>query len=227
MTARRSILCFVKAPVKGAVKSRLARAVGEDAALALYRCFVSDTLATLGKAASRLVICYHPADRRHDVESWLGASRSYMPQEGRDLGERMRNAFARAFSYGHEKAILIGSDIPDLPLAVIEEAFAALTVHDATIGPAADGGYYLIGFRSDTFLTDAFSGITWSTRAVFKETIEILRLRGRRVHVLRAWRDVDTIHDLKDLLEKNRNGTFRDSATMSLLRSRNLFRPLR
>lgn len=223
MSLRGCVLYFVKVPAKGTVKSRLAEAVGADAAVEIYRRFVRDFLATLDRVSQPSVICYHPASAGRDIEAWLGPSRSYLPQEGPDLGGRMRDAFLRAFSRGFDRALLIGSDIPDLPPCVIEEAFDALRDHDAVMGPASDGGYYLIGFRRDSLVDEVFTGLTWSTGTVFSETMEIFRLRGTSVHVVQEWRDVDTIDDLRDLLERNKTGDFSDSATISLLRSLNLF----
>ena len=130
----------------------------------------------------------------------------------------MENAFAHLFSSGFERGLLIGSDIPDLPHELIEEAFSALDEKDAVIGPASDGGYFLIGFRHSTFLRDIFRGIAWSTGSVYRETMEIFEKAGYRVHVLHEWSDVDTIDDLRSLYRRNRNTSFRDSLTMSCCR---------
>ena len=108
----------------------------------------------------------------------------------------MKRAFVQAFSDSVEKALLIGSDIPDLSISLIDEAFNALDTSDAVIGPAHDGGYYLIGFNKATLLPDIFDGILWSTGSVFHQTMKILQESRLRVHVLTELRDVDTFDDL-------------------------------
>jgi rSAM/selenodomain-associated transferase 1 len=213
-----SIILFVKAPEKGMVKSRLASALGEETALHIYKSFVLDIIDMLKKRAQPLKICFHPADSKETVVNWLGEGFSYMPQRGEDLGERMENAFVDSFSEGIAKVVLIGSDIPDLPSTVIDEAFSSLDFTDAVIGPASDGGYYLIGFRKSTFLADVFHGVPWSAGAVFRETMKIFGRSGLRVHVLPEWYDVDTLNDLRSLFIRNTDTEFRESQSMSICR---------
>jgi uncharacterized protein len=210
-------LLFIKAPVKGLVKSRLAAVLGEDTALELYRRFVLDILDTLDRTGMPVRVCYAPPDNGGAVTGWLGPVRQYQPQEGSDVGQRMENAFRHAFSGGFSRAILIGSDIPDLPAPLLSEAAAALLTQDAVIGPARDGGYYLIGFRHDTFLPAVFHGISWSTGAVFEQTMAAFAREGKKVHTLPFWQDVDTADDLKDLAARSRRSAFSSSRTMSFL----------
>jgi hypothetical protein len=143
---------------------------------------------------------------------------THVPQEGNDLGEKMKNAFVRSFSAGTEKAVLIGSDIPDLSMAIIDEASVSLDTCDAVIGPASDGGYYLIGFRKDSFLPGVFEGIPWGTESVCGETLRLLYRAGCRVHVLPEWHDIDTADDLRSLFVRNEHSAFRKSKTMSIIR---------
>jgi len=203
------------------VKSRLAVVLGQDAALELYRNFVLDILALIGKSGVRCRICYHPPGSGETVKNWLGGHLQYTPQEGNDIGERMERAFRRAFSEGASRAVLIGSDIPDLPPDLLLDAFGRLDRTGAVIGPAKDGGYYLIGFRNDAFFPGIFRGMEWSTDTVFSKTLQILEHEQREVSVLPTWQDVDTIDDLKDLMSRNRNGDFSASRTMNCLLSHN------
>jgi rSAM/selenodomain-associated transferase 1 len=209
-----SILLFIKSPEPGKVKSRLASAIGEESALDIYRAFVLDIVGTLKKGNRSITIAFYSEDAEA-VVNWLGKDLVYIPQKGKDLGARMRNAFHDVLSQGHEKAVLVGSDIPDLPFEIIDEAFSALEEKDAVIGPASDGGYFLIGFKKDTFLPDIFHGIAWSTDSVYRETMKVFERAGHRVHILPEWRDVDTLDDLRSLYMRNRNTGFRDSLTMS------------
>jgi hypothetical protein len=213
--ADRLLILFIRFPERGKVKSRLAAALGEAQTLDIYRAFVHDTITTLKQGTHSLTIAFYPGDSGEAMIDWLGKGFEYIPQRGADLGERMESAFLNAFSGGFGRVLLVGGDIPDLSAAVIEEAWAALAKNDAVIGPASDGGYYLIGFRKETFTRDIFHDIRWSTDSVFTETMTMLAKSGRRVHILPGWMDVDTVEDLRSLFLRNRHSPFRDSHTMS------------
>ncbi len=216
------IVLFVKYPEKGVVKTRLVPDLGEDDALGLYRCFVSDTLDNLTTGSRPVRISFYPPDRERLIGEWLGDYPSF-PQRGDDLGERMMSTFLHFFSEGFSRVVILGSDIPDLPMTVIEEAFDSLGDHDAVIGPASDGGYYLLGLTREGFRPDLFRGMPWGTAAVFGLTMEVFRREGIMVHSLPEWRDVDTPDDLRALWERAHVNGFRESRTVSFLRSRRIF----
>ena len=195
----RCLLFFVKYPEKGKVKSRLATVIGDDSAVSLYKNLVAQMLSTLKEGTFPLYICFFPKNAQKPVKNWLGREYHYIPQNGKDLGERMRNGFINGFAMGYKRVVLIGSDIPDLPMKYIEEAFKSLKEMDAVIGPAFDGGYYLIGFNLSTFSPQVFEGITWGTENVFEETMRKLKRFRRTVHTLPYHRDIDTAEDLKRL----------------------------
>jgi rSAM/selenodomain-associated transferase 1 len=195
----RCLLFFVKYPEKGKVKSRLASVIGEQPAAKLYRGFIMQMLSTLKTGDFPLSICFYPKNSLKALKEWLGSQYHYIPQKGKDLGERMRNAFTEAFKIGFTRVVLIGSDIPDLPLEFIEEALTSLKTMDAVIGPALDGGYYLIGFKEKTFSPQVFKGIAWGTENVFDETMQTLKKLRRKVYTLPYQRDIDTVEDLKSL----------------------------
>jgi len=217
------LIVFVKYPQKGKIKSRLARYYDDNFVTGLYENFVFDILKTVDNGDYRLQIYFHPPEKETAIKKLLTGNYQYRPQRGTDLGARMKNAFADCFSEGFKSAVLIGSDFPDLPLKIIEDAFAVLdSPSDAVIGPAADGGYYLIGMKTETFLPDIFSGLPWSTAYVFSETLKILQACGQRTEILPEWRDVDTRDDLISLMERNKSTAFADSRTMEyLMASRN------
>ena len=197
MTNRSVVLLFIKSPEKGKVKSRLAKAIGEDAALDVYKCLVWNTLENLKGGKYPFRLCFYPPDSSAIIKKWLGDTYDYAPQHGRDLGEKMKSAFVQAFSDVVEKVLLIGSDIPDLSISLVDEAFNALDTSDAVIGPAHDGGYYLIGFNRDSFLPDIFQGIAWSTDSVFYQTMKVFGKSALTVHLMKVLRDVDTFDDLE------------------------------
>ncbi len=212
------VLLFIKAPQKGLVKSRLAAAIGPDAALELYKSFVLDVVEMLQDAGYPFRICFYPVAAQGAVSDWLGPRHQYAPQEGDDLGERMKNAFQRIFSEGYRRAVLIGSDIPDLAKAVLQESFASLEKNDLVLGPAADGGYYLMGFNKDSFLPELFHGIEWSSPTVFRDTVDIARAAKRSLHLAPEWNDVDSVQDLRKLFKRNESTGFTGSRTMTYLR---------
>lgn len=211
------ILLFIKAPRKGRVKSRLAAVLGQDTALELYRNFVLDILASIETSGMPFRICYHPPDSGEEVKNWLGNGLQYMVQEGKDLGDRMEKAFRRVFSEGSSRAVLIGSDIPDLPPALLRDAVERLDRTGAVIGPSKDGGYYLVGFRDDAFLPGIFSGPMWGTDTVFSKTLQIFEQERREVSVLPAWQDMDTLDDLKELKKRCHGSAFCAPRTMAYL----------
>jgi rSAM/selenodomain-associated transferase 1 len=211
------VIIFIKAPEKGTVKTRLAASLGDVPVLALYKAFVSDLMKMLKKGRYPLQISFYPPDAGAKIEKWLGRSYHLTSQRGDDLGERMMNSFREAFFQGFQSAVLIGSDTPDLPCSIIDEAFLSLKDHDAVIGPSIDGGYYLIGFRRETFLPATFEGIPWSTAEVFWKTTEILCDKQYRVHILPELRDIDTLHDLRIFFDEHKGKDFTESATMKYL----------
>lgn len=212
------ILFFVKYPVLRGVKTRLAEHVGHDVATDLYKSFVADILTTLHTLSVNFKIVFYPPDVGDQFHQWLGEKYSYAPQIGRDLGQRMKNAFLQAFSDGFNSVVIIGSDSPDLPADYLDLGFTALDTNDVVVGPSSDGGYYLIGFAREAFLPDAFEQITWSSTNVFERTLNILKQHKQRVYLLPQWHDVDSASDLNKLLERNRNTIFGLLSTISVIR---------
>ncbi|MCF8111230.1 MAG: TIGR04282 family arsenosugar biosynthesis glycosyltransferase [Desulfobacteraceae bacterium] len=191
------LILFVKAPVPGAVKTRLAEDLGVYPSVRLYRAFAADILAAINRMNINLRIFYHPAKHLRLMREWLGENAPLFVQQGADLGERMHNALCCTAAEGFRSVVLIGSDIPDLNEQIINSAFSALAEHPAVIGPAMDGGYYLIGFRSRFIFSEAFTGIDWGSPAVLEKTLQRFREKGREVSALSALRDIDTRQDLQ------------------------------
>jgi uncharacterized protein len=223
MIKDRCLLIFTKYPEKGMVKSRLARRFGDDFAAALYKNFILDLLVALEDIACRVRLYFYPPEKETEIRELLGDNYVYRPQCGADLGERMSNAFTRSFAEGFTSTVLIGSDLPDLPRRIIEDAFAALEDQaDAVIGPAADGGYYLIGLKEHTFTPEIFRSLGWSTSSVLAQTTNILQAGGHGLCFLEEWSDVDTDDDLLNLIVRNRTTAFAHSRTMAFLKQNKL-----
>lgn len=211
------ILLFVKYPEEGQVKSRLSVDLKEISAVELYRNFVIDLLCRLNDLGVSFRICCFPETSLGEFEAWLGDRYVFVPQHGKDLGERMSNSFSQAFLKGFRRVVVIGSDSPDLPGGFLKEALSSLANYDSVLGPTADGGYYLIGFRDDTFLPEAFEDIAWSTNTVFQKTRNILESVGHKTHIMPPWHDIDTLEDLKGLVLRNKKTPFNSSKTMHYL----------
>jgi rSAM/selenodomain-associated transferase 1 len=217
----KSILFFVKYPSPGKVKTRLAGYVGEEMALGLYKCFVKDLMNTLSMVNADLLICYRPEVSIDRMKEWLGSENEYVIQEGSSLGERMKNCFVNSFKKGYKTSLVIGSDSPDLSIDIIESAFKSLEESDVVIGPSIDGGYYLIGFNESSFLGDVFENIKWSTDSVFEESMNVFKKNNYKVCRLSGWYDVDTLKDLQELYDRNKNSGFSNSNVMSYLKENN------
>lgn len=211
------VLVFVKVPEKGKVKTRLARDRGPDFALRAYECMALDTLDAVKAAGRPFRICYTPPEGLGRMQAWLGSDHDYLPQTGADLGERMERAFHQAFSEGARQVLLIGSDIPELSVPLLSEAFQALESKDAVIGPARDGGYYLIGFTAQGFDPAVFHGMTWSVGTVLRETLSRLETFGSSTHVLPELGDIDCKADL-DALQARKPGPGLAARTLALIR---------
>lgn len=198
--ARRRVLqVFAKAPVRGHVKTRLAGAVGDDAALAAYREMVERTLSVAGEARRRRTVasielwCTPDATHPELVEWARRHGATLHVQQGDDLGARMRHALSEGLARG-DLPILVGTDCPAIDAAYLASASAALDANDAVLGPVEDGGYALVGLARDV---NAFSGIAWSTPAVMADTRAALACANARWAELPALWDVDTAADLE------------------------------
>jgi hypothetical protein len=217
----RCLAFLVRHPEPGKVKTRLAKKYGNAFAAELYGYFVEDLLATLEPGNFHLEIFFTPAERYLEIRQRFGSRFSYTPQQGEGLGERMESAFRRCFTKGFTATVLIGSDFPDLAIKVIEEAFLAIEDgKDTVIGPAYDGGYYLIGFGADKFDPSIFRDMPWGENGICDKTLNRLHAQGYQIHLAPPWRDIDTEEDLDALWARHENIPCSHSRTMAFLRNR-------
>lgn len=128
------------------------------------------------------------------MQHWLGPQLAYHPQSGGGLGHRLNDAFVQGFQAGLERIVIIGSDCPEIDATHLEQAFCQLHSHDVVLGPAQDGGYYLVGLRRAC--AELFQGITWGTEQVFKQTVAIATQLGLSLATLETLRDVDRPEDI-------------------------------
>lgn len=188
---------FVKAPAPGRVKTRLAAEVGVHSAAGIYRDLGRRIISACAGAGHETVVWFAPADARPAVRYWLqGLSiAAYRAQVSGTLGARLGAAFRQHFREGARRVIVIGSDCPTVDASVVTQALVALDAHDLVLGPAHDGGYYLIGLRAPT--PQLFRGIAWSTDAVLGQTLARARQLALSVALLPTRRDVDTASDAR------------------------------
>jgi rSAM/selenodomain-associated transferase 1 len=190
---------YVKQPIPGHVKTRLAKTVGDEKAAEIYEAFLSDLIERFRHTADRRFLCYAP--RGSEVETWFAdlgdLDYELWPQPKGTLEPRLRNFFNFAQKQGAEKTVVLGSDSPTLPLAYVDKAFQLLNLSDCVLGPATDGGYYLLGLRKPLPI---FSDIGWSSPQVLSQTIARLADIPARLRLLPPWYDVDQEEDL-DLLQ--------------------------
>jgi hypothetical protein len=192
------LIIFAKNPIPGKVKTRIIPYITPTDAAKLYKAFISDIVSnTLKLQCEQIVIAYTPSKAEIAFHKICGQSINYIPQEGRNLGERIKNAFRYAFNKGSKRTVIIGTDSPTLPLSYIQKAFSVLEKVPITIGPTFDGGYYLIGLSEQN--DDIFDGIEWSTSSVFSQTLTRIQAINKQFYLLPPWYDIDTPEDLKFL----------------------------
>ncbi|MCB9185197.1 MAG: TIGR04282 family arsenosugar biosynthesis glycosyltransferase [Flavobacteriales bacterium] len=185
------LIIFIKNPVLGKVKTRLAAGIGEQRALEIYM-----QLLEITRSVALKINCTRNVFYSDEIVSddWEDDKFNKFVQEGDDLGERMKNAFEQVFALGAKNAVIIGSDCPELTSNIIAEAFELLDNRDVTIGPANDGGYYLLGMKKlHPFL---FEEKEWSTDSVFEDTVIDLSENQLSYGCLEKLSDLDTVSDL-------------------------------
>ncbi len=191
-----ALIIFAKLPRPGEVKTRLGSALGMEKAASIY-----DELARhafdlgthLKSIGVSVYLFFDPQADEDSVRQWVRHSFFYSPQDGTTLGDRMRNAFDRTFRDGAASTVIIGTDVPGLSNHIVEQSFGLLEVHDLVIGPATDGGYYLLGMHPPT--KDLFTGVAWSTNTVFPETVSKAHELALSVATLQELMDIDHEED--------------------------------
>jgi hypothetical protein len=187
------LIVFQKNEILGKVKTRLAASIGNEKALEVYQLLIQHTYSILHQTDVKCMVFY--SDYIPETKSNLDFD--YRLQFGSDLGERMKNAFATVFIEGFDQAVIIGTDCAELNLDHLKQAFLKLKQYDTVIGPALDGGYYLLGMNS--LIPELFSNISWSSDQVLQQSISKLKLLNRSVTLLESLSDIDRIEDLEKL----------------------------
>jgi rSAM/selenodomain-associated transferase 1 len=199
MSGLRALLVFAKTPKPGKVKTRLLAAVSADVAAELHEACIGDTLRLVRKMRGCDVFVFTAGGtsyfRRLVKHLGSGARVGVLPQRGTDLGTRMENAFRKCFAMGYREVAVIGTDTPWMGEERVRRAFAELKANDVVIGPAEDGGYYLLGTRK--MVAEIFRGIPWSTERVLELTLKKIAALKLRKKLLRWDFDLDRPEDLR------------------------------
>lgn len=192
MKNNKLLLIFTRNPELGKVKTRLAKTVGDQTALEIYSFLLQKTREVSLKVSSDKAIYYSVKIRENDI--WDANSYQKHLQMGDDLGVRMQHAFQQSFKDGYQKVVIIGSDLYDLTPEIIENAFTQLDSNELVLGPAKDGGYYLLGMK--TLHPAIFQNKEWGTASVLRETLE--DLKDKKVSLLEELNDVDVYEDIEN-----------------------------
>jgi rSAM/selenodomain-associated transferase 1 len=202
MRADCAVIVFVKFPQKGKVKTRLAKDMGTNFATEFYRICAEHILSEIEKLQKENftshIYCYSDSEVEM-VSGWVGKEFIVKPQISGDLGERMTMSFNEVFNEGFSKALIIGTDIPDINSDTINDAASKLDENDFVIGPSPDGGYYLLGMNKP--ITEIFHDLNWSTSFVLQNTLDKIKSLELKVDLLNELVDVDTKNDLSNWMK--------------------------
>lgn len=205
MKKNKALIIFTRVPLPGKTKTRLMPFLNGDECAALHTCFLKDIYQKAEKTDAAVFVFYTPEDEKKLLGEILGTEDNFFPQEGEDLGERMKNAIDHVLSEGYEKAILVGTDIPQMEESAWEQAFDALDEYDIVIHPTQDGGYYLIGMKKT--YESIWKVERYGTNTVIQDTLSCMKKAGLRVAAGQIYYDVDEKEDLCKLwkdIEKNK-----------------------
>ncbi|TVZ26781.1 hypothetical protein JM83_1771 [Gillisia sp. Hel_I_86] len=192
MKPRNLLLIFTRNPELGKVKTRLAKDLGDQTALDIYKFLLDHTVAVTSSLPITKEVHYSETIRENDI--WDASIYQKKQQVGEDLGDRMKNAFIEGFKNGYSNIIIIGSDMYDINSKELMDAFKELDAKDFVIGPAEDGGYYLLGMRK---LEPAiFANKEWGTQSVLKATLQ--DIDRENIAILEVKNDVDYYSDIKE-----------------------------
>ncbi|MBP7738583.1 MAG: TIGR04282 family arsenosugar biosynthesis glycosyltransferase [Spirochaetes bacterium] len=190
-----AVILFLRYPERGKMKTPLSAELGDDAAYDLTICFIRDILGTLRAVEAETIIVGTGSTGKGPPGIFGGTLR--LVQRGHDPGERLYHAFADVFSRGFSRAVLIGVDCPGISAVRIRQAFSELGNHEAVIGPANDGGYYLAGFHDRSVRPDFFRDISWGTGRVLAETIGKIEDTLMELSILPQLERIETANDLR------------------------------
>lgn len=194
---KKCLIIFTRYPEPGKTKTRLIPVLGAEGAANLHRQLTETVITQVQELQDVLIEVHFTGGNQQLMQTWLGENITYRQQSQGDLGSRIATAFQTAFNQGIEKVVIIGSDCPTLNSQIIAEAFAAVSQYELVLGPATDGGYYLIGLKR--LIPELFTGINWGTSEVLQKTVKIAENLKLAFTYLPTLSDIDRPEDLGSL----------------------------
>lgn len=191
--SKKALIVFTRNPELGRCKTRLAATIGDQSALDVYRFLLDHTVKITSHLSADVYVYY--SEKIREIDIWNTSIFRKKQQQGLDLGAKMQHAFTEVFGMGYQKAIIIGSDMYDISTQDLEDAFLTLEKNNFVVGPAQDGGYYLLGMKQ--LKTSLFKNKKWGTSTVLSDTLKNLTLE--KVSILPEKNDVDYFEDIKDI----------------------------
>ena len=191
--SKKALIVFTRNPELGKCKTRLAATIGDKSALDVYRFLLDHTVKITSPLSADVYVYY--SEKIREIDIWDTSIFRKKQQQGLDLGAKMQHAFTEVFGMGYQKAIIIGSDMYDINTQDLEDAFLTLENNNFVVGPAQDGGYYLLGMKQ--LKTSLFKNKKWGTTTVLSDTLQNLTLE--KVSILPEKNDVDYFEDIRDI----------------------------
>lgn len=191
--SKKALIVFTRNPELGKCKTRLAATIGDKSALDVYRFLLDHTVKITSPLSADVYVYY--SEKIREIDIWDTSIFRKKQQQGLDLGAKMQHAFTEVFGMGYQKAIIIGSDMYDISTQDLEDAFLTLEKNNFVVGPAQDGGYYLLGMKQ--LKTSLFKNKKWGTTTVLSDTLQNLTLE--KVSILPEKNDVDYFEDIRDI----------------------------
>lgn len=196
--AQKTLVIFTRYPEKGKTKTRLIPAIGAEKAAQIQKLMTENIVKIAEELKDKIEVkIYYTGGNQTLMESWLGDQWQCIPQQGKDLGEKMFSAIESNFKSTKKPVIIIGIDCQSLTVDILEKAFFALDNHNLVLGKAEDGGYYLIGLKQP--IKELFKNIKWGTNTVYQDTINIAKKNNLSIFNLPILADIDRPEDLVNL----------------------------
>ncbi|MBM4053735.1 MAG: glycosyltransferase [Planctomycetes bacterium] len=217
--SKAALILFVNYPKPGKVKTRLAHETNENFATDIYCCFIKDSLERFRNIKADLIPFISEKNKVRSFQQNFNFTSKCYDQSSGHLGIRMKHAMKVMFSDKFNHVAIIGSDCPDIPLSYINNAFSKLVKNDVVIGPSGNGGYYFIGCSNPRALNSLFNDIEWNTDKVVLQTINKIKTEGFSYSLVKEWRDIDCLEDLKNCNRNAGKRKFTHSHTINYLRT--------
>lgn len=198
-----AVIVFSKYPEDGEVKTRLAKTLNNKFAVKFCKICAEHLFNEVLKISGEKILpylFYSEESDKEKIKSWTKSKFLLNSQEGKDIGEKMFNAFKKVFHNGAQKVMIVGTDIPDITSEILYDGLSALNESDIVMGPSADGGYYLLGMKN--LYQEFFTNVEWSGSKVFEKTLEKIKTQNLSFHLLPELTDIDTEEDLRNWLDK-------------------------